>query len=71
MAVELKYIKSLPGETTGQSNDGEKYKENVKAHANKAFHDPEVSIPVISGLFFMNFYFKITKRLIDNTCINS
>ena len=70
MDVELKYIKSLPEESTGQSNDREKYKENVKAHNNKAFYDTEVSIPVIS-VFFLNFYFRKTKRLIDNACINS
>ena len=57
MDVELKNIKSLPEETTGQINDREKYKENVKAHDNKAFHDPEVSIPVISG-FFSEFLFQ-------------
>lgn len=42
MDVELKYIKSLPEETTGQLNDREKNKETVKAYDNRAFHDPEI-----------------------------
>ena len=62
MDVELKYIKSLPEETTGQLNDREKNKETVKAYDNTAFHDPEVSIPVIS--LFPEFLFQ------DNETIN-
>ena len=62
MDVKLTYMKSLPEETTGQVNDREKDKENVKAHDNKAIHDPEVSIPVISGVF-SEFLFQETETI--------